>query len=198
MISRIRGKVVSFVSGTKFNVVEISISSGLTYEIFVPVNYNFDIGLDILLSTYLYVREDMWNLYGFMDHEQKEIFSKLINVSGIGPKVAIAILGTYKLDELRDIIAQSDITRLSKVSGLGNKGAKKIILELQGELVDDSQSEKDLSGNQLYKELKEVLMKLGFSGDDLKRLLKKGENLLHNNDKSIDGIEDLVAKVLEE
>jgi Holliday junction DNA helicase RuvA len=83
------------------------------------------------LYTYLNVREDGFYLYGFISKEEKSMFLKLITVSGVGPKMGIAVLSSMPLDELAFIIASQDVKSLSKVKGLGKKTAERIILELR-------------------------------------------------------------------
>lgn len=83
------------------------------------------------LFTYLNVREDGFYLYGFISKEEKSMFLKLITVSGVGPKMGIAVLSSMPLDELAFIIASQDVKSLSKVKGLGKKTAERIILELR-------------------------------------------------------------------
>ena len=81
--------------------------------------------------TYLAVREDALNLFGFISLEEKSMFLKLISVSGIGPKMGIGVLSSMPLHELAYIIASQDVKALSKVKGLGKKTAERIILELR-------------------------------------------------------------------
>lgn len=83
------------------------------------------------LYTYLNVREDGFYLYGFISPEEKSMFLKLITVSGVGPKMGIAVLSSMPLNELAFIIASQDVKSLSKVKGLGKKTAERIILELR-------------------------------------------------------------------
>ncbi len=83
------------------------------------------------IFTYLNVRDDGFYLYGFISLEEKSMFLKLISVSGVGPKMGIAILSSMPLNELAFIIASQDVKSLSKVKGLGKKTAERIILELR-------------------------------------------------------------------
>ena len=83
------------------------------------------------LYTYLNVRDDGFFLYGFISKEEKSMFLKLISVSGVGPKMGIAVLSSMPLNELAFIIASQDVKSLSKVKGLGKKTAERIILELR-------------------------------------------------------------------
>ncbi len=86
------------------------------------------------LYTYLQVKEDGVTLFGFADPKEKELFLKLITVSGVGPKMGISILASLSADEFAQAIATADVKRLSAVKGLGKKTAEKIVLELHGKI----------------------------------------------------------------
>ncbi len=86
------------------------------------------------LYTYLQVKEDGITLFGFADPKEKELFLKVISVSGVGPKMGIAILASLSADEFARAIATADVKRLSAVKGMGKKTAEKIILELHGKI----------------------------------------------------------------
>ena len=95
-------------------------------------------GAALTLSTTLVVREDSLTLFGFLDPHERDIFETLQSVTGIGPKVALAITGALTPDELAHAIAAEDIKTIEKVPGIGKKGAQRLILELKGKLVSDS------------------------------------------------------------
>lgn len=88
--------------------------------------------------TYLHVKDDGMSLYGFCDAAEKEMFAKLIGVSGIGPKMAISALSTFNPKELASAIAAGDVTRISSVPGIGKKTAQRVVLELQGILKSEA------------------------------------------------------------
>lgn len=88
--------------------------------------------------TYLHVKDDGMSLFGFCDAAEKEMFAKLIGVSGIGPKVAISALSTFNPKELASAIAAGDVTRISSVPGIGKKTAQRVVLELQGILKSEA------------------------------------------------------------
>lgn len=88
--------------------------------------------------TYLYVKDDGMSLFGFCDAAEKEMFAKLIGVSGIGPKMAISALSTFNPKELASAIAAGDVTRISSVPGIGKKTAQRVVLELQGILKSEA------------------------------------------------------------
>ncbi len=86
------------------------------------------------IPVYLAVREDALELYGFRDEPERELFLKLLGVSGIGAKLAIAVLGGMPSDMLRSVIARGDAAALSSIKGVGKKTAERIVLELKGKL----------------------------------------------------------------
>jgi len=192
MISYISGKVLKNSIG-KNPYVDVLLDSGIAYRVFVTSKFNFvERDLDITLYTSFQVREDSQSLYGFNTEEERDFFEQLLTISGIGPKVAISILSTYEIEKIKEIVLDGNSKLLSKVPGLGLKGAQKIILELRGKIdfdKEDSIKESDLR----IKELKEALKSLGYSGKSLEDSLQKGSSLLEEED--ID-IEDLIRKVL--
>ena len=203
MISQIEGKIASLSMTDKFIELEVEIKSGLTYAVFIPSRVYPDLNLaegqDIHLFTYLQIRENEWSIYGFSNKSEREFFKQLIGISGIGPKVAVAMLSTYPLEELQRLISEGDFTQLSKVSGLGPKGAKKIVLELQGQLIESSMDGNTASvdvDDQIMRDLKAVLSKLGFAGEELKSMLESAKTWVDEN--GIADIEELVKYVLSE
>ncbi len=110
---------------------------GVGYDVAIPVStYQALSGAkeQVTLLTYLYVREDLLQLYGFRTAEEKELFLKLIAVSGVGPKVAIGILSSATPSEFRNSIVSNDIARLKALPGIGKKTAERLILELKDKL----------------------------------------------------------------
>ena len=91
-------------------------------------------GEHVVVHTYLQVRDDGMSLYGFSSLEEKALFAKLITVSGVGPKVALAALSSYEPSKLVDLIAAQDVAAVQRVPGIGKKMASRIILELKGSL----------------------------------------------------------------
>jgi Holliday junction DNA helicase RuvA len=89
---------------------------------------------EVSLETYLHVREDALQLYGFADAEERELFSHLLSVSGVGPKVALAIVSGSPAAELRRAIALEDTARFEAIPGIGRKTAQRVVLELKEKL----------------------------------------------------------------
>jgi Holliday junction DNA helicase RuvA len=111
---------------------------GVGYEVFIPLS-SYDklpaIGQPIRVLTHLAVREDAHVLYGFMTATERDLFRLLVNnVSGIGPKLALAVLSGMSVNNFKAAVVNSDVASLSKISGLGKKTAERIILELKDKL----------------------------------------------------------------
>lgn len=132
MISFIRGILVS--KGEDSIVVECN---HMGYEIYVPLTVLSalpSVSNEVKIYTELYVREDVLRLYGFLAHDDIDLFRKLIGVSGIGPKGALGILSTLSPDALRLAVMTDDATAISQAKGIGKKTASKLIIELKDKL----------------------------------------------------------------
>ena len=95
-------------------------------------------GSSVRVFTYMQVREDDISLFGFTSEDERNAFEKLISVSGIGPKVALAALSSYRPGDLADALASEDVTKLSRIPGIGKKTAQRMILELKGKLASSA------------------------------------------------------------
>ena len=131
MIAYLRGKVLTTTAET--TIIDIG---GLGYEVYCSSGAfrKITVGQYVELYTYLQVKEDGMTLFGFESTKEKELFLKLTSVSGVGPKLGIAVLSTLSGEEFAQVIATTDVKRLSAVKGLGKKTAEKIILELHGKV----------------------------------------------------------------
>jgi Holliday junction DNA helicase RuvA len=132
MIASIRG-VLNTTSSDSV-VVE---THGVGYLVFVPASVLQTLGplgSEVLLYTHLYVREDAMVLYGFESPEQRAFFETLINVTGVGPRMALGLLSAVSLDQLQHAIASENTALLSQVPGVGKKTAARLVLELKGKL----------------------------------------------------------------
>ena len=111
---------------------------GVGYEVFIPLSSYDKLpapGQSIQILTHLHVREDAQILYGFMTPSERDLFRLLVNnVSGIGPKLALAVLSGMSVDRFKAAVVNADIASLSKISGLGKKTAERIVLELKDKL----------------------------------------------------------------
>ena len=133
MIGSIKGKII--LKTNKFLIVE---TAGVGYKINVSpdtLSKLKEINENILLWIHTHVREDILDLYGFLDQQELEFFEMLINVSGIGPKGALSILGIASIETMKKAIGTGDTAYLTKISGIGRKTAEKIIIELRDKIV---------------------------------------------------------------
>ena len=111
--------------------------NGVGYDLLIPIS-TFDklgeVGSKVRLLTYLHVREDILQLFGFSTLKEKGMFTHLISVSGIGPKLALGILSGRTVEDLTRSIVNSDVANLTQLSGVGKKTAQRIVLELRDKL----------------------------------------------------------------
>jgi holliday junction DNA helicase RuvA len=128
MIASVKGKIDLL--GADWAIVNVG---GVGYKVFVSTATLAQIqnAAEVKLFTYLQVREDALTLFGFTSFEELGIFETMLSVSGIGPKLALALLSAFKADELATIIASGNEAMLCTVSGIGKKTASRIILELK-------------------------------------------------------------------
>lgn len=131
MISFVRGTVLH--AGPDTVVVDLG-SVGVTVQCTPGTAMGLRHGEHVELMTTMVVREDGWTLYGFADPDERSVFEQVQTVSGIGPRIALALLGTLTPDELRRAMASGDEAALTKVPGIGRKGAQRLILELADRL----------------------------------------------------------------
>jgi Holliday junction DNA helicase RuvA len=124
------------------------------------------VGEPMFLQTVLIVREDALTLYGFSSDDQRRLFHQLLAVSGVGPRVALNLIGSGTPDELRLKIAQGDLTQLARVPGIGKKTAERIVLELKGKIDlrgTAAASPAAATAPSVDRELLELLVSLGYS-----------------------------------
>jgi holliday junction DNA helicase RuvA len=129
-----------------------------------------DGGGELVVETYLHVREDTLQMYGFADAGERDLFVRLLGVSGIGPKVALAVVSSGADEELRRAIALGDAARFQVIPGIGKKTAERIVLELKGSIADDVGPALNASGSP---ELvaRDALVELGYSVLEAERAL---------------------------
>ena len=126
-------------------------------------------GEEVTLETYLHVREDALQLYGFADGEERELFEHLLSVSGVGPKVALAIVSGSRPAELRRAIALEDTARFEAIPGIGRKTAQRVVLELKEKLAAGVALPEARSIGELV--ARDALVELGYSLVDAERVL---------------------------
>jgi Holliday junction DNA helicase RuvA len=132
MIGQLRGKLV----GKKPSVLLVDVQ-GVGYEVHIPLTTFYELpdeGGDLTLKIHTHVREDAIILFGFHSQREKEFFLKLLTISGVGPKLAIAILSGAPVEELAQALADGDTRRLTSIPGVGRKTAERLALELKGQM----------------------------------------------------------------
>lgn len=132
MIGQLRGQLLN----KKPNVLLLDVH-GVGYEVFIPLTSFYELpaeGGEVTLKIYTHVREDALILFGFRSQREKDFFLKLISISGIGPKLAIAILSGAQVEELAQAIAESNLSRLTAIPGVGRKTAERLVLELKSQI----------------------------------------------------------------
>lgn len=170
MIGSIKGKIIhkSIDKKGSFLIIE---TNGIGYKIWISSEnlQKLKKGKESFFYIHTHIREDAFNLYGFLNYEELEFFEMLINVSGIGPKGALIILGIASIETMQKAINTGDVAYLTKISGIGKKTAEKIIIELRDKI------EKKEIGGTLKDELDalEALKSLGYSQNEAREALKK-------------------------
>ena len=167
MISSLSGKVKN-ISATSI-IVEIS-GIGILVNLPARLISQSSVGSNIELHTYLIVREDALTLYGFLDATDRNFFELLLSVTGIGPKVAQAILSINNANGVASAIANSDLKTLESIPGLGKKGAQRLVLELKEKVSTYLNSSKQIS-NGVIDQVELGLQGLGFTAKESKEVL---------------------------
>ncbi len=154
------------------------------------------IGTSVELMTYLHVREDILDLYGFADDTERDVFLKLIGVSGIGPRSAITILSGATPQDFKKRIISEDVKSLTVIPGIGQKTAKRIILELKEKFVDEDVDISNLVGTEQtrddIKDVVQALSSLGYKRGQINESLKK----LKEADDLDGSLEKIIKKAL--
>jgi len=132
MIAFLRGRVLD----KQPNRIIVDVQ-GVGYELHVPLSTYYDVGdegAEVSVRVYTHVREDALQLYGFLTDLERQLFERLIGISGIGPKVAISVLSGLDSRELVTAVQRGDVARLVSIPGIGKKTAERIVLELRDRL----------------------------------------------------------------
>ena len=180
MISLLNGTVRS-VSSDRL-IVEVG-GFGVSVLVNPQTSAQATLGAQIQLFTSLVVREDSLTIFGFINDESRALFELVQTVSGIGPKVALSILGALTPEDLGRAIAQEDVAVIEKVPGIGRKGAQRLILELKGKLSDLSTGQSYTSHQPAWREqLTSALVSLGFSPKESDAAISNVVSELQTND----------------
>jgi Holliday junction DNA helicase RuvA len=178
MIASLRGKLIS--KRPDGLVIEVG---GVGYHVNVPLTLLSNLPNekeDIFLHIYTYVREDAIQLYGFQTEDEKKIFLILLNISGIGPRIALNILSTIPPDKFHKAIDTEDVAFLCRVPGLGKKTAHRIILELKEKLPSIKDKKDDI-----FEDTLSALINLGYKSNVALEALQKASR---NGYRDIEGL----------
>ena len=168
VIASVRGKILQ--KNPPQIVVECG---GIGYEIDVPMStfYNLpDIGEEVFLSTVMIVREDAQLLYGFLTAQEKEVFKLLMKVSGIGPRISLAVLSSMSAEDIGNAIANGEVGLLTKIPGIGKKTAERMVLELKDKVLVTAVSS---PVSNVQSEIIQALTALGFSDREARLAAKQ-------------------------
>ena len=198
MIYQVKGRLIS--KDKDFVVLEVG---GIGLKISSTLNTIRGINKDgeVLLYTYLHVREDALDLYGFHSLVEKDVFLLLIGISGIGPKLANTILSGILPGDLKEKIISGDINALTSVSGVGSKTAKRIIVELKDKFTKIEEGSMGFSekiDHKLYADALNALSGLGYNPKQSKKALDQVFNSIDQNKDNIEVIIRAALKKLNE
>lgn len=179
MISIIQGKVIS----KNNNEVVIMTPGGVGYRVMASPNALKDsmVGNDVTINTYLSVKEDAMDLFGFASLGEKELFKNFLTVSGVGPKTALHLLELGTAEEITLAIGRSDVDYLTKVSGIGKRTAERIVVELKNKVAKGmSEAGVKIVAGDAMSDVIDALVTLGYSAlqarDVVKNIDSKGKN----------------------
>jgi len=152
-------------------------NNGIGYLILTPNPFHYQLDEEVIIHLYQKVSEDRISLYGFQSIEARALFIKLISVSGIGPKSAVAILASGPVHSIADAIESGDAKYLQKFPGIGPKSSKQIVLDLQGKLDLDAKV-----SSQTLSEVEDALKALGYSPREITKVIPKLDDTKEMNE----------------
>lgn len=160
MIASVRGEVIDI--ALDHAVIE---AAGVGYKVMATPSTlaNLRRGNESRLITAMIVREDSMTLYGFADGDARDLFLTLLGVSGVGPKIALATLAVYDPQALRQALADSDVAALTRVPGIGKRGAERMVLELRDKIGPVTPGSSGFTGHAVRAPVVEALVGLGFA-----------------------------------
>jgi Holliday junction DNA helicase RuvA len=168
MIAYLKGNLIK--KSTNQAILDVS---GVGYCVWIPLSTYLKLGSlneSIELLIYTHLTDNSLSLYGFSTEEEREVFLKLISISGIGPKLALNILSGIEAADLEDAIRKSDVARISLIPGIGKKTALRIAVELQ-EKLEKKEKVLDASGFEEREDLISTLMNLGFKRKEVETVV---------------------------
>jgi len=192
VIAQLRGRLLR--KGPQEAVLDVG---GVGYRVAIPVSTFYRLGepgAEVELRTYTHVREDTLALYGFLTGAEQELFERLISVGGVGPKLAVNILSGIEVPDLVAALRTSDVTRLTRVPGVGKKTAERLIVELKDKMpvaAPDEVPQAPASGRP-KEDLLSALVNLGYSRGEVERGVDRA---LHEDGSG--RFEDLLRRALQ-
>ena len=202
MFEYIRGELTV----KKIDYVALEVN-GIAYKIFISLK-TYDMLTEDTEKLFIYtnVKEDDFSLYGFKTESERELFKALVSISGVGPKLGLAILSTFNTKEVIDIVIEENTKLLVKVPGLGQKKAQKLIVDLKDkvkklnviEIAQDGSHDtaSSISGTKalmMKEDLKLALESLGYSNADVSKWMKDDE--IEKYERVEDSIKDILQKI---
>lgn len=156
------------------NEITLMTSGGVGYVLFVNSGAakKWPVGVETEVFTYLAVRENAMDLFGFQNEGERALFLKFLNVSGIGPKTAMHLLSLGTVDEIASAVSRGDVDYLTKVSGIGRKTAERIVVELKEKMAAGALAEETSEGG-LLGDVVDGLIALGYSTQEAREAVKK-------------------------
>ena len=192
----LRCKMIAFVNGivkiVRNDRVVLDVH-GVGYEVYLANALSQKMNEELFLYTYQHVREDAILLFGFIKEEDYEVFMRLINVKGIGPKTAQTMLSVCSGKEMIEAIENDDIKRLKSLPGIGAKTAGQIVLDLKGKFVSLETSDSPVS-NPVWTQVQDALLSLGYKTNQLTKIKKEFENTELGEDEMLRQALILLAK----
>jgi Holliday junction DNA helicase RuvA len=176
--------------------VLVQTPGGVGYEVVVPVGVMERLpalGEPVTFTTELVVREDGWALYGFLDPAERQFFRRVTSVSGVGPRLAVALMSALGVARGARAIVERNIGLLSSVSGIGKKTAERLVLELADKLAEFTQAEGAAPVGGAADTARKALERLGYSGAEVDRALREALAA----DGSADSADALVRRALQ-
>lgn len=154
---------------------------GVGYDVHVPLSTYYDvgeIGAEVSLRVYTHVREEALQLYGFLTMLEQQVFERLISTSGIGPKLAVAVLSGIEARDLIGSVQRGDVARLTHIPGVGKKTAERIVLELKDRLPQPTTPEGEpmpapSPADKLREDLNSALLNLGYHRPAIERVVER-------------------------
>jgi Holliday junction DNA helicase RuvA len=186
MIDFVKGKIVH--KSLTSIVVEIG---GIGLVLHIPISTYESIGVtgdEVKLLTYVSIKNEELNLFGFATFRERKLFKKLISVSGIGTKIALAILSEMPVDEFENAVINEDMVTLTSIHGIGSKTAKRILFELKDEISEAAFIDPTTP---IKKDAVSALVSLGFKASKARMLVEKVLK-----EKKIETIEELIKETL--